>query len=326
MAVVTCIQEAIHNGATQKRACEVFGIDTRKFRRWKQPQKQVVRSAWNKILDHERDAIIQAAWDPQFADKPLSHIYVHGHETNAFSVSLSTVYRVLKKEDVVRTVVRKKKPGYVSAHTLMDEGFSLLCYDATRFVTETNMAVWALPVLLLPARYVLHVGHALGSVTAKDLTNTLTEAYAALPESSLVNLIAHSDRGSAMKAHRTKELIDSLLGAPVHFGRPHTPDDEAWIESFIRTLKYHRDVPASFPQVDDVVRWLQQFPALYNNDPHSSHKYVTPLQVLLGQKEVILKKRKRNLVAARAIRHATWKSQHQNATIRQPIKEVALVS
>lgn len=324
--MITSIQTAMHNGLTQKRSCELFGIDARKFRRWKQPKAPVVHTAWNKILDHERDAIVQTAWDVRFAGKPLSHLYVHGHETNAFSVSLSTVYRVLKKEDVIRKTVRRRKTGYVSAHTLLDEGFSLLCYDATRFVTETNMAVWALPVILLPSRYLLHIGYALGSVTAKNLTDTLNEAYAALPESSLVNLIAHSDRGSAMKARRTKEFIDSMLGAPVHFGRPHTPDDEAWIEAFIRTLKYHRDVPVSFPQVDDVVCWLKAFPTLYNNDPHSSHKYVTPLQVLLGQKEVILEKRKRNLLAARLIRYTTWKSQQQNAIIRQPQKEVALLS
>jgi transposase InsO family protein len=251
---------------------------------------------------------------------------VHGHESQVFTVSLSTVYRVLKQEGLVKKTVRKRNNGYVSAHTLMKEGFSLLCYDATRFVTLTNIAVWVIPVLLLPARYLLHIGYALESVTARKLTETVQEAYAAVPESLQEKLLAHSDRGSAMKATHTKQFIQELLNAPVHYGRPHTPDDEGWIESLIKTFKYHRDVPASFPQVDDVVQWLKKFPDLYNNDPHSSHKYVTPLQVLIGQKEVILQQRKRNLAAAQVIRHASWKSQQQNATIRQPQKESTLVS
>ena len=37
-----------------------------------------------------------------------------------------------------------------------------------------------------------------------------------------------------MKAAYTQKIIKELLGAPVHYGRPHTPDDEAWIESLIR--------------------------------------------------------------------------------------------
>jgi hypothetical protein len=94
----------------------------------------------------------------------------------------------------------------------------------------------------------------------------------------------------------------------VHFGRPHTPDDEGWIESFIKTLKYHRDAPQSFALVDDIIRWLERFPDIYNNDPHSSLSYVTPLQTLLGQKEVILEQRKKNLALARLLRYTAWQT------------------
>ena len=73
-----------------------------------------------------------------------------------------------------------------------------------------------------------------------------------------------------MKSSSTKQTIKELLGAPVHFGRPHTPDDEGWIEAFIKTLKYHRDAPRSFKLVDDIVQWLTRVPDIYNNDPHSS--------------------------------------------------------
>ena len=111
-----------------------------------------------------------------------------------------------------------------------------------------------------------------------------------------------------MKARVTKELVKELLGAPIHFGRPHTPDDEGWIEALIKNLKYHREAPQSFKIVDDVLQWLSRFPDIYNNDPHSSLSYVTPLQALQGQKEVILNQRKQNLEAARALRYTAWKS------------------
>lgn len=197
---------------------------------------------------------------------------------------------------------------YVNAHALLEEGFSLLCYDGTEFRTDTGIIAWAIPVMILPQRYLLHIGHAINGVSANDLTQAVKEAYALLPEHLTTKVLAHSDRGSAMKASSTRAVIKELLGAPVHFGRPHTPDDQAWIEAFIRTLKYHRDAPRSFKLVDDILQWLSRFPDIYNNDPHSSLSYVTPLQALSGQKEVILNQRKQNLAAARMLRYNAWKA------------------
>jgi len=134
------------------------------------------------------------------------------------------------------------------------------------------------------------------STLLNDTAAQLESIIAMLPERLTKNLLAHSDRGSAMKASSTKQTIKELLGAPVHFGRPHTPDDQPWIEAFIKTLKYHREAPLSFMLVDDIIQWLNRFPNIYNNDPHSSLSYVTPLQALSGQKEVILNQRKRNSV------------------------------
>jgi len=306
--VVIVIRDAVTHGFTQKRACRIFDISPRKFRRWAHPKPIRSRIAWNKTLAHERDAIEAAAWMPELIGKPVSHIFVHGHESGEFFASLSTVYHTLKAKNMVEPRKHwQRKTPYVSAHALLNEGFSLLCYDGTEFRTETDISVWAIPVMILPQRYLLHIGHALRGVSAGDLTNSVKEAYALLPEHLTTKVLAHSDRGSAMKASSTRAVIKELLGAPVHFGRPHTPDDQPWIESFIRTLKYHRDIPQSFKLVDDILRWLNRFPDIYNNEPHSSLHYVTPLQALSGKKEVILHQRKQNLEAARGLRYNAWK-------------------
>lgn len=306
--MVNVIQESVDKGLSQRQACQIFGIAPRKFRRWANPKPLKPRTAWNKLLEHERQAIEEAAWMPELIGKPISHIFVHGHNTEKFYASLSSVYRVLKAKNMVepRKSWHRNTP-YVSAHALLDEGFSLLCYDGTQFRTDTGTIIWAIPVMILPQRYLLHIGHAINSISSSDLTRSVREAYALLPEHLTEKVIAHSDRGSAMKASSTKEVIKELLGAPVHYGRPHTPDDQAWIEAFIRTLKYHRDAPESFNLVDDILQWLNRIPDIYNNDPHSSLSYVTPLQALSGQKEVILNKRKQNLATARMLRYNAWR-------------------
>ena len=314
--MVQAIQETISKGLSQQRACFLFGLSSRKFRRWANPKPLPPRTAWNKILPEERDSILRTAEDPLFWGKPVSHIFVHGHDSEKYFVSMSTAYRVLKSEKMVHPRERRKRGGaYVSAHSLLDQGFSLLCYDGTRFVTEHGISVWAIPVMILPYRYLLHIGYSLNGVSSADLVRTVSTALALLPDSLELNLIAHSDRGSAMKAVKTRITVKDLLGAPIHYGRPHTPDDQAWIEAFIKTLKYHRERPLTFKIVDDVVTWLDLFPEIYNNDPHSSLKYVTPLQAISGQQEVILSQRKQNLLAARNLRHAAWmNSQEKQAT------------
>jgi putative transposase len=320
--VVNIIKQSIAEGVSQKKSCEIFGITPRKFRRWANPKPLKERIAWNKLREHERQAIEDAAWSAELLGKPISHIFVHGHESGRFYASLSTVYRVLKNKNLVKPIqYRRKAPSYVSAQALIDEGFSLFCYDGTQFRTASGVTVWAMPVMILPQRYLLHIGHSVHSISSADLTRTVKEAHALIPEHLTEKVIAHSDRGSAMKSRVTKNTIKELLGAPVHFGRPHTPDDQSWIESFIKTLKYHRDIPQSFVTVADIVHWLERFPDIYNNDPHSSLGYVTPLQTLSGQREVILNQRKKNLVLARLLRYTAWQTNQHS--FKEPL-EVAM--
>ena len=308
-AVVKAIKEAMDQGLTQAKACNTVGLSPRKFRRWANPKPLYPRKAWNRILPEERNAIIDTAWDEKFLGKPLSHLYVYGHESRRYCVSLSTLYNVLSKEKVVRPkIVRKGHQRHIDAHQLLEEGFYLVCYDATRFVTDANVGVWAIPVLLLPYRYLLYIGHTLHSVRSSDLINTVEYACNSIPESMASNLLAYSDRGGAMKSHRTKDYFIKNLNLPVYFGRPHTPDDEAWIEAFIKTLKYHREAPSHFPQVADVADWLNRFPSIYNQEPHSSLGYVTPAQALAGLKEVILNRRKQNLYEAKEARLAAYRA------------------
>ena len=105
--MVTAINESIAQGLTQKEACKTIGLSPRKFRRWANPKPRKPRTAWNKIRDEERDAIEAAAWLPDLIGKPVSHVFVHGHDSGKFFASLSTVYRVLKTKDMVQPLERR---------------------------------------------------------------------------------------------------------------------------------------------------------------------------------------------------------------------------
>src|SRR3989338_6751834 len=98
-----------------------------------------------------RKKVKAAAGTPELIGKPVSHIFVHGHESGKFFASLSTVYRTLKAKNMVEPMRNwQRRASYVSAHSLLDEGFSLLCYDGTQFRIDSGIIVWAIPVMILP--------------------------------------------------------------------------------------------------------------------------------------------------------------------------------
>ena len=307
-ALLTIITEAKVQGISQEKACAALDISSRKVRRWLGEKPRSRAPAWNRIQKSEREAILAAAWDNNLMGLPISHVYVYGHNTGKYYVSLSTVYRVLKANDLIRRRCYKtRRAGYTSVHELMAEGWSILCYDGTCFQTSSGTVVWAMPVLLLPCRYLLCVGMAMGSFCSDDLQGTIAAGIHRLPEHIREKLIAHSDRGSQMKSKTTRQKIEEWLTIPVHFGRPQVKDDHAWIEAFNKTMKYHRECPEHFATVLDIKKWLERIPNIYNHDPHSSLGYVTPEEALQGKAKEILMTRKLHLCQAQEARRLAYR-------------------
>ena len=78
--MVAAINESIAQGLTQKEACRTIGLSPKRLSRWANPKPRKPRTAWNKLRDEERDAIEAAAWLPDLIGKPVSHVFVHGHD------------------------------------------------------------------------------------------------------------------------------------------------------------------------------------------------------------------------------------------------------
>ena len=60
-------------------------------------------------------------------------------------------------------------------------------------------------------------------------------------------LLAMSDNGPQITSGSTREFM-ALHAIPVHFGRPGTPTDQAWIETFFGRLK------AEFPRLNRITQ------------------------------------------------------------------------
>ena len=126
-------------------------------------------------------------------------------------------------------------------------------------------------------------------------------------------LLAVSDNGPQMTSGSTREFM-ALCAIAQHFGRPHTPTDQAWIESLNGHLKAEyphllaiRD-PATLRAELAVVREHYNSVRL-----HQGVGYVTPDDEHEGRGDAIRKQRQAGLENAR-LRRLAWHRQHRQTS------------
>ncbi len=127
-------------------------------------------------------------------------------------------------------------------------------------------------------------------------------------------LLAVSDNGSQMSAGKTAEFMASALIAQ-HFGRPGSPNDQAWIESYFGHLKTGNPHLGTLPDPGVLRAELK-----VRKEHHSMVRlyegigYVTPDDEHHESGEAIRKARQDGLATARDNRIATRRAMRQTQT------------
>jgi transposase InsO family protein len=127
-----------------------------------------------------------------------------------------------------------------------------------------------------------------------------------------------SDNGPQMTSGSTREFM-ALHAIAVHFGRPGTPTDQAWIETFFGHLK------AEFPHLLKITEpavlraELDRLQVLWNTVRlHAGVGYVTPDDEHSGRGEQIRKDREAGLERARRTRLAHHRANRQHDQQHHP--------
>src|SRR6478752_3525424 len=131
-------------------------------------------------------------------------------------------------------------------------------------------------------------------------------------------LLAVSDNGPQMTSGSTREFM-ALHAIAVHFGRPGTPTDQAWIETFFGHLK------AEFPHLLKITEpavlraELDHLQVHWNTVRlHAGVGYVTPDDEHSGRGEQIRKDREAGLERARRTRLAHHRANRQHDQQHHP--------
>lgn len=134
------------------------------------------------------------------------------------------------------------------------------------------------------------------------------------------SLVLHSDNGSPMKGSSLLTTLNNL-GITRSNSRPRVSDDNPYIESMFKTVKYMPSFPHSgFATIEEAREWVSSFVHYYNFEyRHSGMKNLTPKQRHEGLAHNILERRKEILETARAKTPERWTGNVQNCELEDVV-------
>lgn len=329
--MIALIHDAKQSGCRLERACYEVQIDLRTYRRWyrqgeiqadKRPTCARPEPA-NKLSQQERDAIIEVCNRPEFASLPPTQIVPTLLDKGEYIASESSYYRVLSAQGQLHHRGRQRSRQTQAKPT---------SYTATGSNQVYTWDITYLPSKVRGQHYYLYViediysrkivGYEVYERECGELASQLLQRTLMREQCFSQPLVLHSDNGAPMKSLTFKAKMDEL-GITSSYSRPRVSDDNPYVESLFRTVKYMPNWPTKgFESLDSSRRWVEAFVRWYNTEhKHSKLNYVTPSERHNGKDEEILKRRAEVLLAAKQRKPERWPSDIRNC---EPVGEVHL--
>ena len=316
------LQEGQREGVSIKAIAALIGICSRTLRRSgvafkaqgfsQDCRKGSTRHVVHRFREDERKRVIAIINDERFADLTPNQIVAILAEEKIYVGSESTIYRIMRQEGLLNHRGRTHKPREPrEAPVLEATGINqVLAWDITLlpgpikgqfYYLYMVIDVWSRRILGVEA----HEREC--SKLASDFFDRICRDEEISKEMAAV---LHSDNGAPMRS-LTLAAKMADLGVSLSFSRPRVSNDNAYAESWFRTMKYHQSYPLRrFRDLHSVKTWIDGFVDWYNTEHrHSGIKYVTPNQRHYGQADTICRIRQQTYEEARQKHPQRWSRQ-----------------
>ena len=330
LEILMVIETSQQQGVSARRSCLILAIEHRRLVRWQQRARQGQSLAnrtpgpqepWHRVLPEEIDQIVAMARSQEYVD--LSHriMAVTAWDKGLFQASFSTVYRVLKEQNLMTA----RGPG--GAHNGNSKApvrkdltgpNQRWCWDISYLLTFQKGEYLYLYLLLDEYSRKAIQWRVSWQQTAEEsrllLEGGLVEQNILdLPEDQRPEVI--NDRGRQMKAKPIQRLCEEH-GLPQLFARPRTPNDNPFIESAFSTVKRAPEYPGRFLDDAQAVTYFDRYFTWYDTEHyHSGIDYVTPQQAHQGLRQQIVDQRRIKKLAQR--RRRREENQKQKSGMRK---------
>ena len=313
---ITLVDEAVNSGSRIVPACELLGLSSRTYRRWRSRQDLIdqracaaqLRGCPHALTEAEKDALVAVANAPEYQSLPAAQIVPKLADKGIYMASESSMYRVLKERKQMNRRGRVAEPKSVSAPRSL--------------VATASNQVWSWDITYLPSRvkgefyrlYMIMDIFSRAIVGWEIHTDELAEHASVLMRKACLRhgikanqIVLHSDNGGPMKGATMLATLQ-MLGVVPSFSRPSVSNDNPHSESLFKTMKYGPTYPTGrFDCIPDARDWVHHFVVWYNEEHgHSGIKYVSPMARHRGEDQQILSQREQVYQTAKAANPARW--------------------
>lgn len=281
--------------------CSALGVSRASLYRRRRPPTESRRATPARALSEpERREVLAVLHSDRFVDAPPAQVHATLLEEGSYLCSPRTMYRLLADSGEVRE--RRDQlhhPHYAKPELVATAPNQVWSWDITKLKGAATWTYYHLYVLLdIFSRCVVGwlIAETENAGLAVRLIAESCDKHGVLPD----QLTLHADRGTAMTAKATSQLM-SDLGIVESHSRPHISDDNPFSESQFKTLKYRPEFPDRFGSLrhaESVCRGLFNW---YNSEHrHSALAFLTPEDVHYHRVQPILEQRQRVLDRAYA--------------------------
>jgi len=251
--------------------------------------KTGAKRIWNRLTDIETKKVLEIARNhPELSPRLLS---VKITDEEDFSVSESTVFKILKENDLISPRPMPEMPAakeWKKKTTRPDEIWQ--CDGTNLFIVGWGYYK-LIPVLDDYSRKILgydlkpdESGFSVSDAVQIAIENSKNEGH-------LIEKMPHlyTDNGSGFTSNVMADYL-KIHGIRHIFGKPYHPQGRGKIERFNKRIKQSLCLLV-YQSPDELRASIDKAIAVYNQTPHEGLKNVCPNDVYAGRKEEILERR-----------------------------------
>jgi len=317
---IELVDEAVCAGARVNEACRTVGISTRTLTRWRDvgnvgDARQGPRTPVpHRLTEEEETEIVRLANSADYRNLSCEQVVAKLADAGRYICSESSLRRILKRRKQAthrqrcQPAVRRHKPReYVASAPL-----TVLTWDITYlrnarvrggfFYLYLFQDVWSRRI----------VGWQVHTEQSAELAADCLRELCERERIETKDCVLHSDNGAPMKGSTMLTTLNDL-GITKSFSRPAVSDDNPYVESLFRHLKYAPSYPTKgFTDLEEARTWVRRFTTWYNHEHlHSSIGLVTPTQRHDGTDIALLERRRALYAEAMARNPRRWTTSHR---------------
>lgn len=331
--IISVIEEAVAAGSRRRAACAVLGVSARMVcssagsgaAREGKPgdmRRGPQTAPGNKLSATERARALEVVNSPEFRDLSPNQIVPCLADAGRYIGSESTLYRILREEQLLAHRSRAKPPERRGPNAHVATGANQLwSWDITYLLTPVRGQFFYLYLILdIWSRKI--VGWDLHLEESADAAAALVCRTCQELRLAPHGIVLHADNGGPMKGATMVATLERL-GVLASFSRPGVSDDNPFSESLFKTMKYRPEYPhGPFADVAAARAWVVAFVRWYNTmHRHSAIRFVTPEDRHSGREARLLARRRTVYATARAQHPQRWTTTTRNW---DPVAEVRL--